>query len=554
MLAFIRANYRKGDTIQVTTSEGTFEGTLIQATAEGIVLQLPNGNVFGASAADLRTFTAASPIPMVPAAGHDYQPAEDEVTEEEGSEAVVAETEEEAPTTRPTSIGDVIKKKKEAEIYTTEVPETDASLKVVGRISLDQLKRIDPKSSNRPYFKSPDYDKNDDYQHNDGQLSNDDIYIPPMGRISFYNREKRYGFIHDFKNDFDLYFHTSQVADHKLFERLYKGTKVVYSVGENQQGHVAQCIHLPHTIDELLDIADENIEKGFYQLAYGVLEHVLEADPNNADALDMSIEVKGLLPRPAAKAEVPFHDNAADATYSAAKRAAIAKDFDKAEELYKEAIEKKERLTSSIKDLLQLFVMRYKSVDTDAEREMWYDEAIKALETYEGLLPDDLSTKQYLAGNFYLPLQDYDHFLSISAELLELPELENDRTKRVFYIWQRALALHKLGRDEEALAAIHEGLEIIPTHSQLRSLLKNLNEAATAEEATVEEEAEEATEEAAEAETTEEASEAEAADEAQEEEAEEEAEEEPEAAEQEQPDLQGEPQSEEWWDSLKKRF
>ena len=97
MLAFIRANYRKGDTIQVTTSEGTFEGTLIQATAEGIVLQLPNGNVFGASAADLRTFTAASPIPMVPAAGHDYQPAEDEVAEEEGSEAVVAETEEEAP-------------------------------------------------------------------------------------------------------------------------------------------------------------------------------------------------------------------------------------------------------------------------------------------------------------------------------------------------------------------------------------------------------------------------------------------------------------------------
>ena len=128
--------------------------------------------------------------------------------------------------------------------------------------------------------------------------------------------------------------------------------------------------------------------------------------------------------------------------------------------------------------------------------------------------------------------------------------MENDRTKRVFYIWQRALALHKLGRDEEALAAIHEGLEIIPTHSQLRSLLKNLNEAATAEEATVEEEAEEA----AEAETTEEASEAEAADEAQEEEAEEEAGEEPEAAEQEQPALQGEPQSEEWWDSLKKRF
>lgn len=551
MLAFIRANYRKGDTIQVTTSEGTFEGTLIQATAEGIVLQLSNGNVFGASAADLRTFTAASPIPMVPAAGHDYQPAEEAVEDEmakEESETVVAETEEEAPTTRPTSIGDVIKKKKEAEIYTTEVPETDASLKVVGRISLDQLKRIDPKSSNRPYFKSPDYDKDDEFQHNDGQLSNDDIYVPPMGRISFYNREKRYGFIHDFKNDFDLYFHTSQVADHKLFERLNKGTKVVYSVGENQQGHVAQCIHLPHTIDELLDIADENIEKGFYQLAYGVLEHVLEADPNNADALDMSIEVKGLLPRPAAKAEVPFHDNAVDTTYSAAKRAAIAKDYDKAEALYKEAIEKKERLTSSIKDLLQLFVMRYKSVDTDAEREMWYDEAIKALETYEGLLPDDLSTKQYLAGNFYLPLQDYDHFLSISAELLELPELENDRTKRVFYIWQRALALHKLGRDEEALAAIHEGLEIIPTHSQLRSLLKNLNEAATAEESTVEEEAEEATEAA------EETPEAETADEAQEEEAEEEAEAAEEEAEEEQSPLQGEPQSEEWWDSLKKRF
>ena len=503
MLAFIRANYKNGDTILINCTVGAIEGKIAFVSQDSIVLRLPNDKIYGIAASDIRSFTAATPHPFVT---DDLTEKEETVLQEPtatdnenlmdyANEALQAEGDNDKDSTeQPTSIADVLgTKEKEAgrDEVLDSLGKEEPQVKVVGKISLEQLNRIDPKGAARRTSLQKNHGSNsetsdsEDYD-NETTRHQSSPYVPALGRITYYNRDKRYGFIHDYKQDIDLYFHVHQVADTNLYERINRGLKVVYTATEKPTGHVAVCVHFPNTVENLLDKADEYIEKGYYDFANGIINHVLAVYPDNADALEMAQEVKDLVPaerkenaapRTSEKKYTAADDSTLykpDALYTTAKRASIMHDYDKAEEYYTKAIEADERTVSSVKDLLQVFVMRFKNVDTDAEREMWHDEANKAYEKYKHLLPDDISTLQFLAGNFYLPLLDYKKYLELTELLLAKPELENDKTKRAFYLWQRALALHKDGRDTEALEECNRALDIVPYHSQSKSLKRVL--------------------------------------------------------------------------------
>lgn len=513
MLAFIRANYKNGDTILINCTVGAIEGKIAFVSQDSIVLRLPNDKIYGIAASDIRSFTAATPHPLVT---DDLTNKEDTVQPEAtatdnenlmdyANEALQAEGDNEKESTeKPTSIADVLgTKEKGHDEVLDSLGKEEPQVKVVGKISLEQLNRIDPKGAARRTSYQKGYassTENNDSEENGTESAHHQSapYVPAMGRITYYNRDKRYGFIHDYKQDVDLYFHVHQVADTNLYERINRGLKVVYTATEKATGHVAVCVHFPNTVENLLDKADEYIEKGYYDFANGIINHVLAVYPDNADALEMAQEVKDLVPvdrkenaapRISEKKYTAADDSTLykpDALYTTAKRASIMHDYDKAEEYYIKAIEADERTVSSVKDLLQVFVMRFKNVDTDAEREMWHDEATKAYEKYKNLLPDDISTLQFLAGNFYLPLLDYKKYLELTEQLLEKPELADDKTKRAFYLWQRALALHKDGRDSEALTECNRALEVVPYHSQSKSLKRVLLQAleTSAEEST----------------------------------------------------------------------
>ena len=45
----------------------------------------------------------------------------------------------------------------------------------------------------------------------------------------------------------------------------------------------------------------------------------------------------------------------------------------------------------------------------------------------------------------------------------------------MFYLWQKGIALNKLGRKEEALELVEEGLAIAPFNRQLQNLRDNIN-------------------------------------------------------------------------------
>lgn len=499
MLTFIKANYQKGDSIEVTCSEGAVTGIIEHVDSKYIVLRLPNGQIMGIAGSDVRSFTAASPVPMVPT----QTPVVKEPTEEETEPAESATTDEhnETPATAPqdqssVTLGDILGEKAVEDAPSASDLTTQASVtepKVVGHIDLSRLQQIDPKYGRKKYFRSGE--ENAEEQSAEDESNNTTHgadyanyqrrpYVAAKGRVTYYNPDKRFGFIHDFKNDEDLYFYINQVVETDLYQNLRKGVKVVFSTGRNNQGLTANCIHLPHSVDDLYMMAEDNFEAHRTYVAKGLLEHILEVEPSNTAAKELLEEVKENLPQNTAPATPnSYAPSSASATtprfnpytlYTQAKKAYIAKDYARAEEFYLKAIEAGEKADSSVKDLLTLYVSHFKQAETDAEKAEARKKAMDFFASHRSMLDDNFTTKQFIALNYYLPIQDYDNFLEMVDELMKDPQVSGTLSRKVFYMWQKAIALNKQGRTEDALNLIDEGLRLMPLNRQLQMLRESI--------------------------------------------------------------------------------
>lgn len=469
MLAYIKANYKAGDTVEVTSTQGVFTGAIEYVADQYIILRQPNGQICGISATDIHTFRAECPVPLYPQS----VPATNEAVKEEPTKGspVVSETPQ-TETTQP-------RHEDEQAPQSTVVSEP----KVVGHIDLDRLRQIDPKFSRRNYFRNSEENSGmsgnvatageNETAFNHAANYQREPYVGAKGRITYYNSEKRYGFIHDYNTDNDLYFHYQQIADYELYDHLHKGTKVTYTIDRNSQGLNARFIHLPHTVNDLLTKAEDYFDAHHYQLAQGLAEHVLEVDPENKEAKELLDEIRDIVPAP--RFAPTFAQPSATqynpcAIYSAAKKAYLAKEYAQAEELYKKAIDAGEKPESCVKDLVTLYVSRFKQSADNAEKEEARSKAISFLNSHRQMLPDNLTTKQFLALNYYLPILDYKNFISTVDEILADPQVSRVLSRRVFYIWQKGIALNKMGQSEEALHLADEGLALAPRSRQLINL------------------------------------------------------------------------------------
>lgn len=485
MLTFIKTNYQTGDTIEITCSEGIVTGQIEYVTGRYIVLRQSNGQICGIAATDIRSFRADSPVKMVPANGQRavkapaYDPEElagnsEIVREEEAGESYHAAT--------TTTLRDVLGEEKEvesADSLTGAAPVAEP--KVVGHIDLAS---IDPNYGRRRYFKNaegtndPTIAPTDNYNSGYQQGNNGYVrrpYVRATGRITYYNSLKRFGFIHDFETDSDLYFYVQQIVDEELFNHLTKGTKVVYTIGQNNQGRIATCIHLPHTINEVYTMAEDSFDSHQYIVSKGLLEHILMVDPNNADAKQLLGDVEATLPSVEGerlRGELEPYNPCV--LYAQAKKALLNKDYDLAEEAYLKALEANEKPESCVKDLLTLYVSRYKQAYNDEEKQQIRQKATEFFNAHRTLLEDNLTTKQFLALNYYLPIQDYENFLKAVDNLLLDPHVGENTSRRVFYLWQKAIALNKMGYADDALQICEEGLQLMPYNRQLNNLREML--------------------------------------------------------------------------------
>lgn len=481
MLAYIKANYKAGDTMEITTSEGVFTGQVEFISDSYIILRQADGQVCGIADSDIRSFRAALPAaPVAPTEPAAEAPAA--AAAAQGAEEAVPEA---AAAAKP-----------------SDVP-TVGEPKVVGHIDLDKLKQIDPKFSRRSYFRPSEggaaaepapapqrrqpASQNGPRQRQENRFSAQNLrgnasyerkpYVGARGRITYYNPEKHFGFIHDYNDNVDLYFNQQQVADPDLYDRPERGIKVAYTISSNRQGPAAVCVHLPHTVADLLDIASDLYEGHHYNLSRGLVEHALAVDPDNKVAADLAAQLSAreaeapyVAPRPVRAGDLAAELKLPTTHYAEAKKAFLAKQYDEAERLYKEAIDKGEKVESCVKDLVTLYVSRFKQAADPAEKAAARKQAVDFLDIHRKDLPDNLTTRQFLALNYYLPIQDYEAFLREVDGILSDPKVSDSLSRRAFYIWQKAIANNKMGRTEEALTLIEEGLAIAPLNRQLLSL------------------------------------------------------------------------------------
>lgn len=451
MLAYIKSNYKVGDPVEITCSGGTVSGEIEFVSNKYIVLRQPNGQIVGIAGSDVHTFSAACPVPLSPS----VKPATVAPAETDETEDTAAPGEKEDDLAYATD---------EEEFVTGEMHVPEHQPKVVGKINLAQ---VDPKYGKRSYFRSSQDDGESIVTAHTAEGGTRKPYVSARGRITFYSSEKRYGFIHDYLEDSDIYFHQSQVVDSALYDELYKGTKVAYTLGQNNQGLCAYCLHLPCPAESLLPVAEDFYDARRYQQAQSLLQQILDADPDNEAAKTLLEDVRSAAPASRAGEGSQYVPSP---LYSQAKKLYLAKRVDEAEEAYLRAIEAGERVESCVKDLVTLYVSKYKQTEEPEAKAACKKKAMEFLESHRDSLSDGLTTKQFLALNYYLSLQEYDSFLSVVDEIVQDPAIQRVNSKHAFYIWQKAIVLNKLGRRDEALALIEEGLAIVPAHHQLRRL------------------------------------------------------------------------------------
>lgn len=357
------------------------------------------------------------------------------------------------------------------------------SFKVGDIIPIDVLHQIDPKLKKKSKISSSQKKTSGKMSTLGNDLSAlmelvkenhevDDLRIvPALGEIKFVKPEMNFGFILDGKTGKDVYFSISQIIEKDLNSATWFHAPVVYTLQNDSQdqGPKALTIHRPKTIHDMLLIAEECSNSGDYKHAFHLVEQILSEYPDNFSADEVRRSLERSYPQYYSKPKE--YSNA----YFKAKKYHNEKNYEKAIEYYLKAIDKSEKLESSIKDLGMLYAFLYKSSEDTSLAEDYRSEAINLLSDYVEELANNISTLNYLE-NFYYSVKDFENFIKVVDSLTERREIYEDKSKHSMLLYKKAFALVQLNEPQEAIDTIEESLSVDRSNQaalKLQSLIES---------------------------------------------------------------------------------
>lgn len=484
MFDFIKTTYKKGDMLKLTCVDGEFSGVIVAISSDSIILKTLEGKICGIKGCNISFFEEIESQSVIyqKEAKDSKQDAPSllevkpekpiaEISQEEQNEVVNNQQEGE----RELSAGQLEKNASESD-NTHNQDEASAKGEVNYKpgdvIPLEELHRIDPRTKKPKFNKKQKPTQTFIGLESLGPLVaeehaiQNEKYVPALGEIKFAKPESQFGFIKDGKSGKEFYFSFSQIVDDSIDKSsgsLFH-MPVVYSIQGNDRGDMAITIHRPNKVSELINLSQKLATKGDVKHAVRILEHILNEYPNNftADELRSKLIRDNPLAKPKAYSNL----------YNKAKKYSLAKDYNKAIDYFIKAIEAREKLESSIKDLGMLYAQLYKMGGDDAET--YRKKVIDLMNKYEQDLPNTISTLYYLE-NLYYSLQDYESFIDIANELLERKELKKDKTRSSQLLCKVAAAYIKLDDIETALVKIDEATSLDPNNvgaSKLREVIE----------------------------------------------------------------------------------
>lgn len=314
------------------------------------------------------------------------------------------------------------------------------------------------------------------------------------GAIFSYNPAKRYGFLRATSGG-RFFFHRSAVADDELLALLNDFSygnllPVVFTTTEGPKGPLAVDVMIPRTVHQMYELAVKYADDGDYPKAIAQIKRVLAQNPQHVEAQRAHEKWRD----DARFAGLPRGTN----PYARAKRVQlIEKDLERAEQLFRVAIQSGDSVESAIKDLASLLaqlnrtqeaidlLQKYRNTATDPRSidNMLigyysvvgeFDAALEILErNYEkATTPAKKAQILWVVANIYLRKREYGQ-AELSLRKLLQSQPENNAANR-----NLAISLFKQNRLDEAEQVLNGILKTIPD-SQSAQLLEAISEART---------------------------------------------------------------------------
>lgn len=462
MIELIQSIYKEGDSIKIffNNSNKSVEGLIFKLLPTSIAVKTADGKICGIKGDDIDSFESIETNSSISNTNYTTELSNEtqdtdmstSLEKEAGKALVDVESNRNLNSSEADS-NDINTEDKKENLTST--------YKVGDVIPLEQLQRIDPtlKKKKIAAQKSPGgrmktigKDLSDLLFLVKDEHEIDDLKIvPALGEIKLVRPDMNFGFIKDAKSGQDVYFKMSQIIDENINSSNWYKIPVVYSLLTSSRGTIAETIHKPKTIKEMINWALDLSSQGEYNHAFHLVEQIQSEYVDNFSADNLKKELIKKFPQYEIKRK-EYSD-----IFALARNYNTKKQYDKAIEYYLKAIDSGERLESSIKDLGMLYVQLAKSEEDESKAEEYRKTARIFMDKYADELPYNQKTLYYLE-NFYYSINEYDLFINTAENLLNSKEFQRDNRKTSQLLCKIAAAYIQINEIENAINTIEEAL------------------------------------------------------------------------------------------------
>lgn len=475
MIDYINSAFGKGRNIKISGIEGEFEGTIEHIGKDFLVLKDKNDAIRGIHISAIQTFATPDAIPPK---FHTYpiNPA--------GVAAKLYPTEiveDNATNTTPVSNEDAERTTGNDEREGTE--DTDnryiKRFKPGDKIPLNELKQIDPgleKQWKHSEQKKRQREMPEEIVQKLKELFDrikeeerpeDKEILKAEGHIIEFQPTFNFAFIDDLHDGERCFFNKGDVVDTAILQESGTNIPVLFMRSRNFKGNAAKSIHRVMSVIEIIELATRLFSTGDSYRASQVLRNAQQQYPSNESLeqiIDFIDEVKGPDTR------VPY-DNRNDEGIEMAKKAKFGKDYERAIELYKDALQRKVGIELCIKEIMQLYCSMHNQ-ETDPEKKAEIKkEAVDFIYKYRDELPHKAGAMGVLE-NVYYAFGLYDDHVEIVEDLVTQAGRRGDLSKYVFYLNKAAMCYWHLNDMERSIDACKQGLEVEPGNPHLLKTLQ----------------------------------------------------------------------------------
>lgn len=446
MIEFISDLFSVGQTIYLTQSNDIeIGGKIVKLNDEFIVIETEDGNVIGVRDEAIRSFSK-EPVKSIsaPRASIDSQ-SYPSTKSEQGS------WKRELPFSKGSSVDSQKYSKRSFRQY-----------KPGDKIPIESLAKRDPSLANTWRRSEQDRQRlralrekvQSVFDKIISQGEDLDQEVPAIGAIVDLKPSYQFGFIDDVETGERYFYNRGDIVDGDLLNMVGEGIKVVYFRGSNHKGPAAKSIHRPNTIGGLLAIAMDLVNEEDFIRAKMVLQNILHAYPNSHSATAMLEELSAQM-----DSDVLGASNPNNGLYIQARKALEMKNYELAEKLYQECIEKGVRKVNSIKELAQVYISLHSQEKDEAQKELYREKGLEFIEAHKNELPDKPSTK-FSLENIYFALGDYEKHIEVVEDIIADSGKNGDLAQYVFYLNKAAQSYLRRNELDKALDAVNQGLEV----------------------------------------------------------------------------------------------